>query len=349
MKKNKMMRIASILLVVTLLSTCVISGTFAKYVTKAEGQDQARVAKWGIIVGVEGDSIFNTQYKTDDTNGYDGEYSVVADESINLLDMDEPEHVVAPGTKGDGLKGTVKGKPEVATRYALTIKNGWSDIVLPKGTYTDYTNYVLGEGYKKMENESSGDYAPIKWDINVYRGEYDPENPEQNKIVGLLSAAAEFINQDVATLNGYGVYGFSATEAKTILENYSDRLIPVLQEAIPSGKNPQIKVENGDITISIDFDPGKEMDYTFVLVWSWNFEGKMTAMTGPTTFTTFDAKEVDILDTFLGNWVAYAAMVAANEDPTTLFTDDQINEFKALDAENYKISATVIASATQID
>ena len=75
MKKNKMLRIASILLVVTLLSTCVISGTFAKYVTKAEGIDAARVAKWGIIVGVEGDSAFKTEYETDDSS-YPGEYSV---------------------------------------------------------------------------------------------------------------------------------------------------------------------------------------------------------------------------------------------------------------------------------
>ncbi|MFR0985955.1 MAG: hypothetical protein ACLSFZ_04975 [Frisingicoccus sp.] len=45
MKKNRMMRLASSLLVLTLLTTCVISGTFAKYTTQAGGSDTARVAK----------------------------------------------------------------------------------------------------------------------------------------------------------------------------------------------------------------------------------------------------------------------------------------------------------------
>lgn len=47
MKKNRMMRLASILLVCVLLTTSVISGTFAKYVTQTEVNDAARVAYWG--------------------------------------------------------------------------------------------------------------------------------------------------------------------------------------------------------------------------------------------------------------------------------------------------------------
>ena len=50
MKKNKMMRIASVLLVAVLLSTCVISGTFAKYTSSANGTDTATVAKWDVSV-----------------------------------------------------------------------------------------------------------------------------------------------------------------------------------------------------------------------------------------------------------------------------------------------------------
>lgn len=47
MKKNKIMRLASALLVLTLMTTCAISSTFAKYTTSASGTDTARVAKWG--------------------------------------------------------------------------------------------------------------------------------------------------------------------------------------------------------------------------------------------------------------------------------------------------------------
>ena len=48
MKKNKMMRIASVLLVAVLLSTCTISGTFAKYASTASQTATASVATWDI-------------------------------------------------------------------------------------------------------------------------------------------------------------------------------------------------------------------------------------------------------------------------------------------------------------
>ena len=47
MKKNVMMRVASALLVAVLMTTCAISGTFAKYTSEATGKDTARVARWG--------------------------------------------------------------------------------------------------------------------------------------------------------------------------------------------------------------------------------------------------------------------------------------------------------------
>lgn len=132
MKKNKMMRIASVLLVLTLISTCAISGTFAKYVTKASGEDKARVAKWGIVLTMEGDAVFSTQYETDDTK-FAEDYSVISANDDN---------VVAPGTEGEHIKATIKGAPEVAFRLilGLTVKN---EICLPaKDGYTDYTELV---------------------------------------------------------------------------------------------------------------------------------------------------------------------------------------------------------------
>ena len=47
MKKNRAMRLAALLLVAVLMSTCGISGTFAKYVTEVSSEDSARVAYWG--------------------------------------------------------------------------------------------------------------------------------------------------------------------------------------------------------------------------------------------------------------------------------------------------------------
>ena len=54
MKKNKMMRLASAVLVCTLLTTSVISGTFAKYTSTSSASDNARVAKWGVTLAANG-------------------------------------------------------------------------------------------------------------------------------------------------------------------------------------------------------------------------------------------------------------------------------------------------------
>ena len=62
MKKNIMMRLSALLLVAVLLTTCVISGTFAKYVTTDQETDSASVAKWGVTVDVAGDTTAITEY-----------------------------------------------------------------------------------------------------------------------------------------------------------------------------------------------------------------------------------------------------------------------------------------------
>ena len=55
MRKNKAMRAAGGMLIATLLSTSIVSGTYAKYVTEDSGSDTARVAKFGVVVTADGD------------------------------------------------------------------------------------------------------------------------------------------------------------------------------------------------------------------------------------------------------------------------------------------------------
>ena len=107
MKKNRMMRLASMLLVAVLMTTCTISGTFAKYVTKGEASDTARVAKWGVTVTPNG-TIFAKEYDVDD-----GTYSGTGDKSV--ISSDEWD-VIAPGTTKSMTEVQITGTPEVATR-----------------------------------------------------------------------------------------------------------------------------------------------------------------------------------------------------------------------------------------
>lgn len=105
MRKNKFMRAASGLLVAVLLTTCVISGTFAKYTTTSTGEDSARVATWGFedTSSITLNDLFKTTYDNDNVKGNDD--------------------VIAPGTTNSAdfaFKYTgAEAAPEVA--YTLTV------------------------------------------------------------------------------------------------------------------------------------------------------------------------------------------------------------------------------------
>ena len=120
MKKNRMMRLASGLLVAVLLTTCAISGTFAKYTTAGNTSDSARVAEFGVVVNATADNIFDTKYSDEDAN-----YSGMAVDAGT-------DDVVAPGTTKANLTDLkLTGTPEVAVRVeytaTLTLEN-WEDV-----------------------------------------------------------------------------------------------------------------------------------------------------------------------------------------------------------------------------
>ena len=120
MKKNVMMRVASIMLVLVLMSSSVISGTFAKYVTATTTNDSARVARWGVEFVTESD-LFATEYKYDVTqNGVAGIYSVESKAGGN---------VVAPGTKGEGYNFYTTGDPEVSYKVTFDVEDASAETI----------------------------------------------------------------------------------------------------------------------------------------------------------------------------------------------------------------------------
>ena len=163
MKKNRMMRLASILLVCVLLSTSVISGTFAKYVTSDSASDSARVAKWGIDVMVNG-NLFGTDYKVNDSSA---EADRVIVKTSNSVSSSDAENLVAPGTMNDtGFTVKITGTPEVSYDVAAntTVANNkeiflgegeWGVMVKATGlnaTMTDMSEYYI--------KNSDGSYSP---------------------------------------------------------------------------------------------------------------------------------------------------------------------------------------------
>ena len=109
MKTNKMMRIASVLLVAVLLSTCAISGTFAKYVTTASGNDSARVAKWGFgTASIDFENLFASSY-------------------TNVAAGSDEMAIIAPGTEGEvSFQFISTGNPEVDYTFEVDAKTNSS-------------------------------------------------------------------------------------------------------------------------------------------------------------------------------------------------------------------------------
>ena len=167
MKKNRMMRLASALLVAVLLTTCAISGTFAKYVTTASASDSARVAKWGVTVTASADDAFTPTYASN-TTGVSGNTVVSADENADGVANDDD--VLAPGTSGHLGQVTMTGTPEVMVDVAVTADLELSGWVIDGSTEYCPVVFTIGtETYGTIAgvDHQSTDIADLEADIEA--------------------------------------------------------------------------------------------------------------------------------------------------------------------------------------
>lgn len=180
MKKNVMMRVASIMLVLVLLTSSVISGTFAKYVTAEDGGDKARVAKFGVDVIVDG-TMFAEAYLYGDVvkTSVSGNTSVLAYNNTDKL--------VAPGTAGEMVDIVIKGQPEVdvAVTYAATVTfEGWT--VSDDAFYCPIVLTINGTDYYMNDfADAAAAKTFVENVINGYSTTYDA-NTELDTAAGYL-------------------------------------------------------------------------------------------------------------------------------------------------------------------
>ena len=190
--KNKFMRIAAVMLMLCLVTTCAISGTFAKYTTEVAGDDTARVAYWGFN-GTNADlvtikSLFAESYNTGKVN------------TANV-----GEKIIAPGT---GNKATFvfnyvdsnfgAAAPEVA--YTLTIdasassidplieannnikwavyEQGTDENLIAWGTFADMIDAI--EALDDDESFDANELAPIANTTYVIAWNWAFEGPDGN-------------------------------------------------------------------------------------------------------------------------------------------------------------------------
>jgi len=130
MKKNSTMRLAVLLLVLTLITSCFVGGTFAKYTAGATIESEATVAKWSILV--EGEDI--AQSETIDVKLFD----TIVDTVDDNTDADVAAGKIAPGTKGT-FELVLENASEVTASYTVSFnQTGGTNIPL-EFTVTDGT------------------------------------------------------------------------------------------------------------------------------------------------------------------------------------------------------------------
>ena len=182
------MRFASGLLVVTLLTMSIISGTFAKYTTKASGENTARVAKWGVVASVSND-MFGEMYK----HGANG--NVVTDTDGNEISVKSSQtgtNVVAPGTKGNVFSLKLTGTPEVDGEVTASI--------FGKNIGLEARKYVTFKKYGKITEEEYNN-TPNDWFVHL------SEYPKRYYISNAYSPEAEYYKSEViCDLSSVGAY-----------------------------------------------------------------------------------------------------------------------------------------------
>lgn len=154
MKKNKMMRLASGLLVAVLITTSTISGTYAKYVTEDSATDSARVAKFGVMLAADG-TLFDTKYAKDSL--------IVGGEDSISVKSETTENLVAPGTKNDeGISFSIKGNPEVDVRVTVAFTAlGDAD----KDVFLTGTGLPNTTTYDTVDSFDITNYYPVQYTL----------------------------------------------------------------------------------------------------------------------------------------------------------------------------------------
>lgn len=166
MRKNKFLRLASVMLMLCLITTCAISGTFAKYTTSATSTDAAKVAKWGVSFQID-TQLSGTYAPTAELpTGVTMQYTVKAGTG----------KVVAPGTTGYAYKFTATGAPEVSYKATFALDVNSKVIFLNKVAGNDSDVYrpvaltvkIDGETVNNTPVYTVADLAAILAKIDFY-------------------------------------------------------------------------------------------------------------------------------------------------------------------------------------
>lgn len=323
MKKNKMSRLATALLILVLLTTSIVGSTFAKYTTTGSASDTARVAKWGVTVNTSG-SLYSDAYAIE--NAADGKGNLPAQWTSASPDADKitvaattaKDNIVAPGTKSaGGLSFSISGKPEVAVKVSTTITA--EDIYLKAGTYGVLVEAAVNDdlSLKKIlaDNTAGGVY---KEDGGAYTKVADGDTYIMGKYYVLTNEVKVDDYFPVKYKLDGGTTGTDINSAVRVAE----KLARTIDADANKAENETYKVKYSDIShdYAANTDLGNDTTGPHFgeekLSWEWEFEN-----------ADDDTKKINnAADTILGN------LIAAKKDDTVTYKVVSVGTDKAVTA-----------------
>lgn len=173
--KNKKMGIVAVLVMLVAITLNSVGGTYAKYISKIDMTDEARVAKWHMDL-TDGNGSGNY-----DLDLFDTSYFYNGTEYVKSLNSD---NVVAPGTKGES-SFEITAKSEV--RYTMSYNfDAVRDFVVYYTTKTEGGKTVVDKMSNK-EGELTGakEYRPLTYWI-----EYKIDGTENADVKAVLNTTA---------------------------------------------------------------------------------------------------------------------------------------------------------------
>ena len=219
MKKNKSMRLAGGLMIATMLSTSIVSGTYAKYVTSDNAEDSARVAKFGVTVTASG-SLFDKTYMSVGGGNTPGGTTADTGDTTLTVESSNADNLVAPGTKNtEGITFVIAGTPEVDVKLDVVVDEVKEVFLNAK---TDLPDMTTGKVDDKFDN--TDDYYPVKFTLTqdtgtevtlVNGGKLSDVEDALEKISRYINVSDKDLSETIGTLNLTWEWDFDASGVGT--------------------------------------------------------------------------------------------------------------------------------------
>lgn len=161
MKTNHAARLGALALALTLVSTCLMGGTLAKYVTEVTGTATAMVAKWSFDAKNGEKSISTENYEVNLTN-------------TKYQETDILDGVIAPGTEGSFKIVVDATGSDVGVDYTINIEKASSMVKdLPKHLVFSTKPINASNTGQSLADLGTGD--PLSGTINYNDAKKDKE------------------------------------------------------------------------------------------------------------------------------------------------------------------------------